>query len=393
LPNLARRIKRQAWAPEWEWFAVCAPGLEQILSAELALLGLPPAISQAGDGGVGFNGKLEAGYKANLWLRSSGRVLLRLADFRVRNWDDLVRQAGKIAWEVFIKPGAALSIRVTLKSSNLKHTGRVAEEVLKAASKSLSSMGLATPRMAEANEPAQVILVRGVERRCQISLDSSGEHLHKRGYRLDSGKAPLREDLAASLLKLAGYDGSEVLLDPMCGAGTLPIEAALIARRLPAQGQRPIAMQSWPCHREPTWRHLLSQAKKQALETAPAPILGRDLSAPALKASADNALRASVNEDIRFDQADFFTADPPPGPAGLLVVNPPYGKRLGSVRQAEAFMKDMGQRLAQAYPGWRVGIVLYLPQWLELLGLEDVRTLSAPFGGIKVTLATGKVKR
>ena len=342
---------------------------------------------------MGFNGKLEAGYRANLWLRSAGRVLLRLADFRVRSWDDLLRQAKGIAWEVFIPAGVPLNIRVTLKNSNLKHTGRVAEEVFKAATDSLRKAGLAPPRMARADESAQVILVRGAGRRCQISLDSSGQHLHKRGYRLDAGQAPLREDLAAALLMLAGYDGSGMLLDPMCGAGTLPIEAALIARRMPAPGDRAIAMQTWPCHREPTWRHLLSQAHEQRLEEAPAPILGRDRSAAALKASGANALRAGVVEDVRFDRMDFFSTPPPPGPAGLLVVNPPYGKRLGTVRQAGAFMEGIGRRLAQAYGGWRVAMVLYLPQWLDLLGLQDVRILSAPFGGIKVSLAVGKVPR
>jgi putative N6-adenine-specific DNA methylase len=393
LPNLARRIKRHAWAPVWNWFAVCAPGLENLLAAELTELGLETLPVKPGLGGVGFSGKLEAGYLANLWLRSAGRVLLRLADFRVRTWDDLVRQAGAIAWEVFIPPGAGLSIRVTLKGSNLKHSGRVAEEIFKAAGQSLQKAGLAPPRLAQAQEPAQVILVRGKDRRGLISLDSSGEHLHKRGYRLDPGQAPLREDLAAALLLLAGYDGSRMLLDPMCGAGTLPIEAALMARGLPALGERPVAMQSWPCHREPTWRHLLGKAHDQALAAAPAPILGRDKSAVALKAAVANAARAGVSEDVRFDKADLFSVPPPPGPVGLLVMNPPYGKRLGSVRQAEAFVQNLAQQLSQAYGGWQVAIVLYLPQWLDKLGLQDARTISAPFGGLKVSLATGKIPR
>jgi putative N6-adenine-specific DNA methylase len=392
-PNLARRIKRHAWAPSWNWFAVCAPGLEELLAAELAGLGLEPLPVKPGLGGVGFSGKLEAGYLANLHLRCAGRVLLRVADFRVRTWDDLPRQAGAIAWEVFIPPGAALSIRVTLKDSNLKHSGRVAEEVFKAASQSLQKAGLAPPRLTQAQEPAQVILVRGKDRRCLISLDSSGGHLHKRGYRLDPGQAPLREDLAAALLMLAGYDHNRMLLDPMCGAGTLPIEAAFMARGLPAMVKRSIAMESWPCHREPTWRHLVSKAHERALAAAPAPILGRDLSAVALKTASANALRAGVGHDVRFDKADFFNTPPPPGPPGLLVMNPPYGKRLGSVRQAEAFVQNLAQRLAEAYGGWQAAIVLYLPQWLEGLGLQDARTITAPFGGLKVTLAVGKVPR
>ncbi len=388
-PNLARRIKRRAWAPEWNWFATCAPGLEELLAGELKALGL--AVSGPEPGGVGFAGKLEAGYLANLWLRTAGRVLLRLADFRVRRWEDLRRQARQVAWEVFVPAGAPLKVRVSLKGSNLKHAGRVAEEVLAAATSSLQKAGLAPPRPCRKGEAGQLVLVRARDRRCQISLDASGEHLHKRGYRLEVAKAPLREDLAAALLLLAGYQGGETLLDPMCGSGTLAVEAALLARRLPPLGRRPLAMEAWPCHRQPAWRHLRARAGEQALAEAPAPIHARDRVPGALRATAGNARRAGVAGDLALEQADFFAA-PPPGPGpGLVVMNPPYGKRLGSVRRAGSLAARLGRRLGEAYGGWRVAAVLYLPQWVESLGLEETRTLSLPFGGLKVTLVVGRV--
>jgi len=392
-PNLARRVKRRAWAPEWNWFAVCAPGLEAPLFQEMRALGLEPLPAEPDGGGVGFRGKLEAGYLANLWLRCCARVLLRLADFRVRTWDDLVRQARGVPWEAFLPAGAPLRIKVSLKGSNLKHSGRVAEEVLAAAAQSLTKLGLAPPILAASQEPAQAIMVRGLDRRCQISLDASGEHLHKRGYRLAAGKAPLREDLAAALVTLAGYDGSQPFLDPMCGAGTLAIEAALLSRGLPALGEeRDLSMLAWPCHREPTWRHLREKAREQALGAAPQPILARDAQTSAIRATAANAQRAGVAADLVIAKADFFQTPAPPGPPGLLAMNPPYGKRLGSVRQAGEFAQRLGAHLANHYPGWRVAAVLYLPQWLEVLGLRDARTLAAPFGGLKVTLAVGEVK-
>jgi putative N6-adenine-specific DNA methylase len=386
-PNLARRIKRRAWAPEWAWFATCAPGLEPLAAAELAGLGLEPSPRA---GGVEFSGRLEAGYRANLWLRTAGRVLLRLADFRVRGWEDLERQAEAAPWEVFLPPGCGLGVRVSLAGSNLGHSGRVEEVVRRAAEKSLAGLGLAPPTPAAPGAAEQLILVRGAGRRCSISLDSSGGHLHQRGWRRRPGPAPLREDLAAALLLLAGYDGGGPLLEAMCGAGTLAIEAARLARGLPAWAGRPLAMLAWPCHREPTWRHLLDRAAEEARERAPAAILGRDLSARALDAARRNAAQAGVEGDVAWERADFLSAPPPEGP-GWVVFNPPYGRRLGSVRQAGGLVARAGRRLARAYPGWRAAAVLYRPEWLPALGLAQARTLAAPFGGLKVTLAAGLV--
>ncbi len=389
--NLERRIKRQVWAPEHRFFAVCAPGLEPLCAAELTALGARGVEPEPG--GVSFGGRLETGYAANLWLRTGGRVWLRLKDFRVRNWDDLVRQAGSIPWEVFVAPGAALNISVSLSASNLKHEGRIAEVVGKAAGQRLRSLGLEPPVPAEASdESAQRLQVRGVDRRASLSLDLSGAHLHKRGYRAQGGAAPLREDLAAALLLLCGYDGTAPLLDPLCGGGTLAIEAALLARRLPPGGNRNFAFERWPSFREGAWRHIKREATAQSLAAPAAAIMGRDRNTKVVQLARDNAVRAGVGEGVSFEAADFLGAPPPLGP-GLVTMNPPYGKRLGSVRQAEAFVAKLGQRLADAYQGWRVGVVLYRPEWAGPLGLDESARLAAPFGGLKVTLLSGVVPR
>lgn len=389
-PNLERRVKRQAWAPEHSLFAVTAPGLEPLAAAQLTGLGFRQV--QPLPGGVACSHRLDGLYGANLWLRSAGRVLLRLKDFRVHTWEDLPRQAAAIPWEVWLKPGAPLKVLVSLKASNLKHSGRVAEEILAAASARLEGLGLAPPTAAppQASDPAMV-MVRGHERRASISLDSSGAHLHRRGYRLDPGQAPLREDLAAALLLLCGYDGGQALLDPMCGSGTLAMEAGLLARRLPPGLGREFAFQAWPCHRAATWEYLLKTAQKQALPAPPLPIHGRDIQAKALVSAAANARRAGLEGDLILERADFFEAPPPPGPPGLVVVNPPFGKRLGSVRQARAFAQDLGRKLKSDYSGWRVGVVLYRPEWEELLGLRPLARLVAPHGGLTVTMLCGLV--
>ncbi|MBU1275088.1 MAG: class I SAM-dependent RNA methyltransferase [Proteobacteria bacterium] len=387
--NLERRIKRQAWVPEHRFFAVTAPGLEPLCAAELASPGVYDI--QPEPGGVNFSAKLETAIQANLWLATAGRVWLRLKDFRVRLWEDLLRQADSVPWEVFITPGAPLNIQVSLIGSNLKHTGRVAEVVGQAAGKRLREMGLAPPVPAKpGDENAQRLQVRGSDRRASISLDMSGAHLHKRGWRAQGGAAPLREDLAAALLLHCGYDGSQPLLDPMCGSGTLVIEAAAMARRMPPGLGRAFAFESWPCHREAAWNYLKTQAVEQALGQPPALIMGRDSNASAVALARGNAELAGVGQGLVLEKGDFFAAEPPPGP-GLVVMNPPYGKRLGSVRQAQEIARRLGQRLAEAYPGWRCGVVLYLPEWVELLGLKDTSVITAPFGGLKVTLLSGTV--
>ncbi|MFH1033641.1 MAG: hypothetical protein V1806_03970 [Pseudomonadota bacterium] len=389
--NLERRVKRQAWAPGHELFASTAPGLEQLCAAELTALGFEDVEPLAG--GVAFSERLDGLYAANLWLRTAGRVLLRLKDFRVRTWEDLTRQAAAVPWEVWLKPGALLKVLVTLHESNLRHSGRIAEEVLAAAQARMASMGLTPPQAAppQAAEPV-MIMVRGNERRASISLDSSGQHLHRRGYRLDPGQAPLREDLAAALLMLCGYDGQETLLDPMCGAGSLAIEAGLLARRLPPRLGRGFAFQDWPSYRAASWEFLQKKAGEQALPAPPRAILARDLEPKAIASTRANARRAGLEESLIIEQADFFSAPAPEGPPGLLVINPPYGKRLGSVRLAREFAQNLGRRLKAQYAGWRVGVVLYRPEWEELLGLKPQARLVAPHGGLTVTMLCGQVK-
>ncbi len=389
--NLSRRIKRHAWAPVWDWFTVCPPGLEGVCAAELQALGLEEVAPR--EGGVGFRGKLEAGYRANLWLRSAGRVLMRLADFRVRGWEDLLRQAARPSWEVFIAPGAALRVQVSLRQSNLKHQGRIAEEVFGAVARRLEEVGLEPPRPARSGEGEEVVqrlLVRGYGRRASLSLDTSGAHLHRRGYRLEGARAPLRENLAAALLLWAGYQGDEPLLDPMCGSGTLAVEAALIARRLPPGGGRRFAFELWPSFRARSWGHLRRKAAAAARPRAPHPIWARDRHGPTLEAARRNARRAGVEADLALSRADFLSTPAPEGP-GLVVLNPPYGRRLGSVRRARELMVRLGRHLQRAYGGWRVAAVLYRPEWGKLLGLGEPRFLTVPHGGLRVSLVCGRL--
>lgn len=388
-PNLERRIKRWAWAPDHQFFAATAPGLEEFCAAELAALGMDNIAPEPG--GVAFTGRLDAAYQANLWLRTAIRVLLRLADFRVRTWRDLSHQAARIPWDVFLSPGQEIEVQVTLNQSNLKHSGRVGEEVALRAGQAMRDLGLEPPRTAAASATAQRIMVRATDRRAIISLDTSGQHLHRRGYRKAAGPAPLREDLAAGLLALCQHGPDQPLADLMCGAGTLAIEACLMARGLPPGLQRDFAMLSWPAHREATWNHLTAKAAAAAPADTPAPVVARDRSAHTLRAAAANAQRAGVADNIAMKTADFFSTPAPNFEGGLLVLNPPYGKRLGDQKQAENFHRRLGATLRKDYKGWLVGVVLHQAAWADLLRLKERARITVPHGGLQVTMLHGRV--
>ncbi|KIX11858.1 THUMP domain-containing class I SAM-dependent RNA methyltransferase [Dethiosulfatarculus sandiegensis] len=389
--NIERRIKRHIWPETWDMFAVCAPGLEKLLAHELDSMDLKNVGPVPG--GVGFSAKLNQAYQVNLWSRLAGRVLLRLKDFRVRRFSDLTRQMESIPWEAFLAPEAKVRFQVTLKESTMGPPSLIVEESFRYICRRMRKMGLAEPELTHKEEPGrQMIMVRGVDRRATISLDTSGEHLHKRGYRLATGKAPMREDLAAALLMFSGYRGNAPLADPMCGSGTLGIEAALAAKNQAPGLMRGLAMEHWPAHRQPTWQHLKGEAQEQINPlNEKAPIYSTDRLAGAINLARQNAERAQVDQDINLYKANFFTLKPPTPEPGLVVINPPYGKRLGSVREAKDFAAKTASRLARVWSGWQVGVVLYRPEWVDFFKLKHAEYLVVPHGGVRVTLLTGLV--
>jgi len=226
-------------------FAVCAPGLEPVLASEMRALGLP---GRALAGGVEVAGGLSEAMRLNLWLRTASRVLLRIGEpFRATTFPELVRKASALPWERFLRKDTCAAFRVTCRKSRLYHSGAVAQRLHAALE---ARVGFRISRVEstgeEAPADAQLFLARFDHDVCTVSVDSSGALLHQRGWRGPQAKAPLRETLAAALLLGAGYDGEEPFCDPLCGSGTIAIEAALIAmRRAPGIARR-FAFQRWP---------------------------------------------------------------------------------------------------------------------------------------------------
>ena len=330
-------------------FAVCAPGLEPVLASEMRALG-PPGRTLAG--GVETEGDLREAMRLNLWLRTASRVLLRIGEpFRATTFAELVRKASAMPWERFLRKEAHVAFRVTCHKSRLYHSGAVAERLHTALeSRTRFPVPLADGSGEEVPADSQLFLARFEHDVCTVSVDSSGALLHRRGWRGPQAKAPLRETLAAALLLGAGFTGEEPLCDPLCGSGTIAIEAALIAMRRAPGIARAFAFQRWPEFSARQWEHLTVSARKQE-RPLPARIEASDQEAGAVAATSENASRAGV--EIAAIQRRLADLPPDPG-GGLIACNAPYGVRIAA--DQHAVFTELAET-ARRRPAWRVAIV------------------------------------
>lgn len=365
-----------------ECFAAAAPGLEQLVAEELRALGELQSVTvqEIEPGGVSFRADRAGVYAANLHLRIASRVLVRIGAFHASAFHELERHATRLPWREFVASGRPVAFRVTSRKSRLYHQDAIAQRLLAAAG------GTTTPE----GDAAQEFIVRLFRDECTVSADASGELLHRRGYRLATAKAPLRETLAAAMLVGAGWDGSAPLVDPMCGSGTIPIEAALLARRVPPGLARRFAFMRWPGFDEPAWDQLVRQARERMLPRAPAPILGSDRDAGAVAASAANTERAGVAGDIEWRRAAISAMAPPPG-RGWIVTNPPYGVRVGERRELRDLYAQLGNVARRCCPGWEVAFLAAHPELERQTGLERAVRFTTENGGIRVRLVQGSV--
>ena len=375
-------------------FAVATPGFEPVVARELAALGIVPRAPESG--GVAFPADDATLFAANLHLRAASRVLVRMATFSAKSFAELERRAKTVPWRSYVRPDGAVTFRVTCRKSRLYHSGAVAERLVKSLAAQLPSARIGTSRAAddEADEspdgteamiPPQLFVVRFEHDTCTISADASGELLHRRGYRLATAKAPIRETIAAGCLLALGYDGSRSLADPMCGSGTFPIEAALIARNIAPGHGRSFACERWPQFDVSAIARVRARAAAMVRAAAPAPIHASDRDAGAVEATIANAARAGVGADLVVTRCS-LSAIEAPVPAGILIANPPYGARVGERTTLRNLYAQFGNVARARFPGWRVALVL-AERSLEAqtrLPLKHVAKFSN--GGIRVRL-------
>lgn len=311
-------------------YAVVAPGLEEVAASELRALRLGGV--EVHPGGVAFKADVPGLLRANRWLRSVSRVLAVVAASKLRTFEALIRFAEGVPWGDYLPPDRAVRVHVTSTRSRLYHEGAIADRFMAVLGR-------------RSGAPDVHVFVRLLADRISVAVDTSGELLHRRGYRQAIGEAPLRETLAAGVLLAAGYDGTVPLIDPMCGSGTFAVEAALIAAgRAPGAGRR-FALEDWPSFPSELAAELDPPGREHAL------VLGFDRDARVIEAARANAERAGAA--VAFGVQEAATLPRPDGPPGLLVVNPPYGQRLPG---GDAALHTM-VALADRFHGWRTLIL------------------------------------
>lgn len=332
-------------------FVTCPRGLEAPLSQELEQLKCQDI--RAVDGGVACKGGMEQVYRINLHSRTASRVLLRLTKSSYRNEQDIYKAAKNIRWTDWFDLEQTFKVKVEGKRAQVKSLDFVGLKIKDAVCDVFRDACGARPSVGKIRPDIRIHAFID-ERDIQIFIDTSGEALFKRGYRQDTGEAPMRENLAAGLLLLAGYDGTQPFQDPFCGSGTIVIEAAWIATRRAPGLMRRFGFEKLKNFDAALWKKLQHEAETQ-IRPAPAPISGSDNDRHMIRAAVANAQAAEVDTFVRFEVKDAQDTRPN-GEGGILISNPPYGVRLAEVQALQALYPQLGAWLKQHYAGWLAGM-------------------------------------
>jgi putative N6-adenine-specific DNA methylase len=330
------------------FFATSPRGLEPLLAAELGALGAedPAAVP----GGVAFGGGWHVCYAANLWSRLASRVLWRVAEFGYANEGDLYEAARAVDWPRYFDVERTLRVNISATKSPLKSLDFATLRVKDAVCDRFRDRSGRRPDVDRANPDVRVHAFLESSRGA-LYLDTSGEPLFKRGWRSGAGEAPLRENLAAGLVLLSGWRFDEPLLDPMCGAATILVEAAAMARGRAPGAKRGFGFEKLKVFDSNLWQKLKSE-KSEPPTSAPLQVFGSDNDPRALIDARRNIAAAGVDRWVKLEHADILERAAP-APAGVMIANPPYGERLGSKDALAEFYPRLGSALKRQFPGWR----------------------------------------
>ena len=386
-----KRIKRQVTSRKQRFFVSVTPGLTKLCFNELKSLDLSYDEISITSGGVEFSGFLHDCYLANLHLRTASRILMRITDFKASNFRTLDKKILNIPWELYLKPEVSLQISVSCKSSRLYHSGGISEHVEDGIHKRLSAIFKET-RIGFDQKNLQIIFVRIIDDRVTISFDSSGESLYKRNIKTSWSASPLRETLACAALQFSGYTKDIPLIDPMCSAGTFSLESALIATNTPPGLYRSFAFMNWPCFKQTRYKQILRKAKQEIILSKTPSIFASDKDIKSTSSFSKAIKGYDFSELINIQTRDFFEFLPEKltDKKGLVVFNPPYGLRLGSVKESEKIFLSIMDKLGKDYKGWRFGIIV--PQ-KKMIKKIPFKAGSHPFlhGGLELYYLTGRV--
>lgn len=359
---------------DFEIFLATAPGLETVLLAEVKANGFraPKAVP----GGVTIEGRWHDVWRANLVVRGTSRVLARIDAFHVTHLTDLEKRARKAPWSAVLRRDVPVRVEASCRKSRIYHSGAAAERIETAIRETLDAPVSADAEIA--------IMARFENDRCTLSIDTSGELLHKRGFKEAVAKAPMRETLAALFLRACGYTGTETVLDPMCGSGTFVIEAAEIAAGLAPGRTRAFAFERLATFDPARWDDVRARVSQR---TPPQRFYGRDRDSGAIAMSMANAERAGVAAFTDFATQTVSALVPPDGPAGLVIVNPPYGARIGDRQKLAPLYRSLGATLRERFSGWRAGLITTDASLAQATGLPfEPPGPPVAHGGLRVKL-------
>lgn len=365
-----------------QFFATCPRGLEKVLGAELETLGAKE--TEVVDGGVGFSGTLALCYAANLESRVASRVLWRVGGSGYRDEEEIYRAARALPWPKLFDVGRTIRVNVSAIKAPVKSLEFVTLRVKDAACDAFREARGARPDV-DTQAPDVRIHAFLTRNEATFYLDTSGEALFKRGWRTVAGEAPLRENLAAGILRLAGWAAPAPLLDPMCGSGTFLVEAAMMALDVAPGLNRSFGFERLANYDDEKWQALRKKALTRRKPAGPLPIHGRDKSGEALSLAHENLTQAGLKDAVQLKQMDILDGGPP-GNSGIIVMNPPYGERVAGKDDLAAFYPRLGDALKQRHAGWTAYVLSADPALPKLIGLKATRRIPLFNGALECRL-------
>ena len=350
-------------------FATVPLGAEELAAGELVGLGAEDVAPIRG--GVSFKGNRHILYRSLLRLRTASRVLVQLGEFPCGSPQELYEGVRSFPWPEMLTTGMTLAVDCTLRDSAITHSHFAALKAKDAIVDSLRDKTGSRPDI-DTKSPDLRVNLHIAKNHATISIDASGEPLDRRGWRLDRNAAPLRESLAAAIMLHTGWDGSVPLLDPMCGSGTLLLEGAAIAMRHPAGAGRDFGLMRWRDYDRKLWEQLLREEKAASADNISVPVLGFDNDPKAIIACRENARRAGLAYSVAFDKRAFNETEPS-GHQGVLVMNPPYGMRMGGGESLELLYRKIGEVFKRRFTGWTAYLLAGDLELAKLVGLKPSR--------------------
>ena len=365
-----------------DYFATVSRGLEEVAAKELKRIGAEEV--RPDFTGVHFKGNKELLYKANLWTRTTFRILQPIAKIACFNANELYQNVQKLDWSQYLQPQMTLAVTCTGKNKHLNHTHFTALQIKNAITDWQKVRG--GKRSSVDTENPDLLINAHIDRKhCILSLDSSGSSLHRRGYRPAIGAAPMKETLAAALLEMAEWTPDLAFLDPMCGSGTLPIEAALKALNIAPGLYRKFGFQTWLDYDRELWQKLLREANESQNQDLNVPIIGSDCDLKVIRQAFANAESSGLEDYVKFARQELSTIEAP-AERGVLICNPPYGVRLGKEAELGELYRLLGDVFKQRFKGWTAYILTGSMKLSKQVGLRTSKRIKLYNGAIPCTL-------